>query len=384
MRPARIRFLEGGDRLDRETARRRIKAGLAGLAGLLPLALGVGLLAYPRQVQESVRESLFSCLTALVPSLFPFLALTGLAVHFSPGGSGGPLGGLCRYLFRLPGRCALPVLLGMAGGYPAGVKGASSLWERGEMTKEQAGRMALFCVNPGPAFVVTYVGGGVFGSFRLGWLLCLSGVLASLILGAISGLGRPVPPKEAAPPSLPHAQEVTRSVADASRATLTLCAWVVLFAGGISLLRETGALRLISQALSALGPLSPGDASAALACLLEVTSGMAAVADLGASPALAAFGLGFGGLCVHTQLFSFFREFPVSRRRFFLFRLLHGLLAALLFQGAVRLFPQAAETAALLSSPAGVATLSGTWAGGLSLLLMCAAFLLIAPKQWDR
>lgn len=351
-------------------------------AGALLLCLGVGLLAFPGQVQEAVRTSLLACLTALVPSLFPFLALTGLVIHSGAGNAlGGPLGWGCRVLFRLPECCAAPLLMGFVGGYPAGARGASLLLEQGKIDREQAGRMMLFCVNPGPAFVVTYVGGSVLGDLRLGWLLCLSGTLAGLALGVLSGIGRPVPPKAERQSLPPSAGAVTRSVADASRATLTLCAWVVLFAGGTALLRETGILGFLCRLLSAVSPLTPPEASAVLAFLLEVIGGTDAAAALRAAPALVAFGLGFGGLCVHLQLFSFFREFPARRWKFFLFRLLHGLLAAGIFTGIARGIPGAAETAAPLGPVAGTQALSGTWAGGLSLLLMCGAFLLIAAKD---
>ena len=41
------------------------------LAALSLLALGAGLLLFPGQAQETVLESLLTCLSSLVPSLFP-------------------------------------------------------------------------------------------------------------------------------------------------------------------------------------------------------------------------------------------------------------------------------------------------------------------------
>ena len=50
--------------------------------------------------------------------------------------------------------------------------------------------------------------------------------------------------------------------------------------------------------------------------------------------------MSFGGLCVHLQLFSLFPEFPLSKGKFFLFRLLHGFLASGIFLLLARLFQQ--------------------------------------------
>ena len=47
--------------------------------------------------------------------------------------------------------------------------------------------------------------------------------------------------------------------------------------------------------------LLPSQAAACLAFLLEVTGGMGAAAQLGVGPLFYAFGLAFGGLCVHMQ-----------------------------------------------------------------------------------
>ena len=55
------------------------------LGALGAVAFGAGLLLYPAHVQESVAASSLYCLTALVPSLFPFMVLSSFGVRSGAG-----------------------------------------------------------------------------------------------------------------------------------------------------------------------------------------------------------------------------------------------------------------------------------------------------------
>lgn len=355
----------------------------AKFSALALLCLTAALLAFPREVQQSVKNSILYCLTVLTPSLFPFMALTSFAVNSGAGEHlGGALSFLSRYVFRLPASCAVPILLSFLGGYPAGAKGASLLLEQGKLTKEQAGRMMLFCVNPGIAFVVTFLGGTVLGSFRTGWLLFFSVTAAGILLGILSGLGTPVPPRESMAPAPLHGGAVTRSAFDAASAVLKMCACIVLFSGLTTLLHGCGLYQLLSRMLAALKLFTPMEAAALLSFLIEVTEGVGAASSLRAGPQFFAFGLAFGGLCVHLQVFSFFTAFPAKKWKFYCYRFLHGGIAASLYLLLVKLIPgSSVEALAPVGAVQSVTALSGTLAGGLSLFLMCLAFLLISTQE---
>ncbi len=365
---------------------KRIKNPGAVFCALGFLAAAAALLAYPEEIKNGVRESLLYCLTVLTPSLFPFMALTGFAVNSGAGEILGKCLGLpVRYLFKLPEACAAPILMSFIGGYPAGARGASLLLEQGKITREQAGRMMLFCVNPGVAFVVTFLGGGILRSFRAGWILFCAVTLSGLALGVLSGLSQPVPEKAAPDKKACPEGAVIRSVTDTSRSVVSMCACVVLFSGFTAVIRGSGAYVFLCGALARISPFTRGQAAALLSFLIEVTGGVGDAAKFHVSAAFYAFGLAFGGLCVHLQVFSFFREFPVKKWKFFLFRFLNGLLAGGTTQLLLRLLPVRPGEALAVSGPVGaVSPLSGTLAGGLSLLLLCAAFLLIASEPEKR
>lgn len=360
--------------------KKKLAAWAAALTAMIFL---LGLLVFPAAVREAVGASAVYCLTGLAPTLFPFLAA---AAYVDRSGLGELLGRLLRLptrrLFRLPGCCASVLLMSLIGGYPAGARGVSLLLERGAVTREQAGRLLLFCINPGPAFVVSFVGLGLLGSLRLGWLLFAAVSVASLLLGLLSAIGRPLPEEPSpVPVALSGGGALVSSVRDACQSTLMLCGCVCLFSGMTSILHGSGLFQLLCQLLSAPRLLTAPQCAALLSFVWEVTGGAGAAAAFSVGPVLYAFGLAFAGLCVHLQVFSFFPDFPGSRGRFFAFRLLHALLAAGLTRLGLAFLPaEALQTFAAAGTVQGAALFSGTATGGLSLLLMCAAFLLALGK----
>lgn len=358
------------------------------LSAALFLSFALALILYPGAVQSAAGSSISYCLTVLVPSLFPFMALACYAVE-SPAASalGRPLGPLVRRVFRLPGCCAAPILMSFIGGYPAGARGASLLLEEGLVTREQAGRMMLFCVNPGLAFTVTYLGVGVFGSARVGWRLFLAVTLTAVLMGTATGLRAEAPPCTGGPEGKPKSPgALTRSVSGAARSVLVMCACIVLFSGFTAILHEAGIFQGAVRLLTRAGIFTPAQWAAVLSFLLEVTGGTGDARALGVGAEFFAFGLAFGGVCVHMQVFSLFREPPVKLPVFMLCRGVHGLLAAGCFWLMGKLLPMGAvPTMAGAFTPA---VSSGGWMGGASLLLMCAAFLLIAggggKRGWEH
>lgn len=161
-----------------------------------------------------------------------------------------------------------------------------------------------------------------------------------------------------------------------------MCACIVLFSGMTALLHASGLFQLCCAGLSRLGVFTPMESAAVLSFLWEVTGGTGAAQTLHVGAAFFAFGAGFGGLCVHLQVLSSFSQRVVPLWQFFFARLSHGLLSVGVFRLWQRLSPAPAAQAFLhLGNVTGAAGSSTTVAGGLSLLLLCAAFLVFLAKD---
>ena len=172
------------------------------LWALAAAGLAVGLLVQAQTAADAVREGIDLCLRAVIPSLFPFFAVSSLLVSLGAAdGAGRVLARPFRRLFRCGGAGCAALLLGLIGGYPVGARTAAALVRQGALTPQEGGRLLTFCNNAGPAFAVGVAGVTVFSSGRIGVYLYLIHVTAALAAGLL--LCRRGSPSAAAPPSAP-------------------------------------------------------------------------------------------------------------------------------------------------------------------------------------
>lgn len=341
------------------------------LPAALAIALAAGFLFLPQQTAAGASQGIGTCLSVLVPSLFPFMAVTIFLVKSGVSAAiGRRLGGPLARLLALPPAAAPAVLMGMVGGYPTGARGVEALYEMGALDAEEAGRMLLFSVNAGPAFVCTAVGAGFLGSARAGVMLLLTHLAAGLVLGILLGLPhhkKKSKPTASGRPALSAGQALIASVHDAASAMLMMCAFVVAFSAVLALLQSVLSGKLLMAAAS----------------FCEVTLGCRTLAGTGAPLWCISLALGWGGLCVHLQCLQGL-SFPVHMGKFFLCRAAQGVLAAAFtapFTKWVWLptLPPAVEVfgSGLSSRPA----LSGSIAAGAALVVLCAVAVLDAGKK---
>lgn len=334
------------------------------LAALGAFAFAGGILVAPQTAAEGVRSGLTLCGQVVIPSLFPFLALSAFVVQAGLAHRAGRfLRPVTKALFRLPGAAGSAVFMSLIGGYPVGARMTAQLLDAALITKKQAQRMLLFCVNSGPAFLISAVGAAMLQSRRAGLILCASLTASALLIGCFSRFfAKGEPEGEAAAPrqpALPAAQALVEAAAQGCAGIVSICVWVILFscvAALLGLLPMPGALRLLLQ------------------CFLEVTSGCAAAAGRAPLPVLA-LTLGWGGLCVHCQVLRDVGRAGLPLPLFFCGRAANGLLACLLSEGLFRLFP--CETAAFSNHvralPEAFAASAPVAAG---MLFMCALLIL--------
>ena len=199
------------------------------------------LLIFPTAAATGARNGIGYCLQILVPSLYPFMVLSVFVVK---SGLSEKIGKLfeapARSVLKLPGSTAATILMSMIGGYPTGARSVAALYEIGSINEKQAARMLCFCVNSGPAFVISAVGAGFLKSQQAGIILFASQILACIILSLICGINEKKEP--ASKPmrktaSQKAANALIASVNDAARAMIAMCCFVVLFAALLNLLR---------------------------------------------------------------------------------------------------------------------------------------------------
>ena len=312
---------------------------------------------FPEGCKEGAAEGMNLCLSVLVPSLFPFMAAAGLAVKL----------GLCRFGGkRLP---LLPVmLLSLIGGYPVGARAAAEMYRSGQLSEAQA-KTAVYCfVCAGPGFLLGFVG-GMYGSEAVGLIIYTAQALSVILLTVGTNILFRNKETTAAAPGftpLPFGTALVEATHDAAVSMVSIGGLAVLFGafGGI------------------LDSVIPNEeVRRYLVSSLEVCT---AVRLLGSCPIeFCAFAAGFGGVCVHFQIFAALGGLKINKLLFFFIRILQGLLTALLSHVGLRLFVR--ETAVFSTAEVGKSGFfGGSVLSGAALLTVAVCFLLSLRNQHGR
>ncbi len=142
------------------------------------------LLLNPSVCLEAGRSALELCLYNVIPSLFPFLVLSGVFVAFGFAGYvGRRLSFVMRPLFGVSGSGAAALILGSVSGYPTGAVCAAALYSDGECTKSEAERLCAFCNNSGPLFIMGVISCGILQTPHVGSLLYASHLISAVLTG---------------------------------------------------------------------------------------------------------------------------------------------------------------------------------------------------------
>ena len=266
-------------------------------------ALCAAFTAFPEETAAAVRKSAVNCLNVLIPSLFAMLVLSRMLI--SSGiyrVIGRPFGLISRYVFRIPEKLFPIFLISITAGYPVGAALLSEACENGDISEADAAGMICWCFGAGSAFIFGTVGSGVFGDPRCGTAIFISCAAANILLGIISGIGRPVPPKsETFPAPRLDLEMISASVTDGGAAMLKMCA-AVMFMSALLSIPET--LGITVSAASKLGRLSgndPYDLYILIKSFFEVTNLTYLKSGSRELLPAAAAAVSFGGISVFMQ-----------------------------------------------------------------------------------
>ncbi len=280
----------------------------------------------PYAVTDGVTSGLQICFYVILPSLFPFMVLSNYIIKsnifsfaykfFSP---------ISRTLFRQPPVSVPIIIMSMIGGFPVGIKMISNLESSGKITKNQAWRLCLFCMNGGPAFVITAVGVNMLNSSRAGIIMYISLCISSLILGFITSfLGDKNELKKDCKIEMQSpVSSLSGAVSDSLQSVLGICAWVVIFSAITSCIKIFVENESLYTSLSAF---------------FEVTNGCVLLAGKMPIPIITLI-IGFGGICVHCQVVQNIRDCGLKYSHFLVCRILNGAIASFISYLLLLVFP---------------------------------------------
>ena len=160
------------------------------------------------------------CMGSIIPSIFPFLVLSGMLVPTLCGMKMGNLG----KLLGIPTGCDGLFIIGLLGGYPTGAREVAKAWKSGNLTTEEARRMLPICNNAGPAFLFGILG-SVFPAKWMLWVLWAIHILSAICVAPLL----PKSPSAARRSFTIKSPTLTESLKQAVVTMGYICGWVILF-----------------------------------------------------------------------------------------------------------------------------------------------------------
>ena len=147
------------------------------------LILGMmGLLLWqPHTVQKGAGAGLVLWATVIVPTLFPFMLLTGMAQKMNlPAVLGARMYPLLGRVLPMSAAGCFPWLTGLMSGPPLAAKMLGETCERGDMSRQEGQRLLILCNNISPMFLLEYMAGYCLG-MKHPVILLLIGYIAAFL-----------------------------------------------------------------------------------------------------------------------------------------------------------------------------------------------------------
>lgn len=285
------------------------------------------LFLHPSEALTASRDGLKLWLDTLLPTLLPFIILTGVLLHtrdfeFLLQ----PLAPLWAKLFGLSSWGAYAFLLGLLCGYPMGAKLTCDLFHAGKISKKEAHYLLTFCNNASPGFILAYLYGiclekrtapeRIFLIFLLADGFCM--VFFRFIVYKNNTIS-PIMQTKKETSTTSFGEIIDVSIMNGFETITRLGGYILLFS-------------ILSACISYYWPFSPMKKSILLG-VCEVTTGLRSLASSGLPYSLRLFIsmpiTAFGGLCILAQTKSVLKK-DLSIVPYLMAKLLNAFVTALL------------------------------------------------------
>lgn len=295
---------------DRKTARETFKITIC-------LALFVFAIYFAGPVKDGVIYGFKICVFNILPTLFPFFILSDLWNSVIRLRKDSIAAKCFESLFGINGEGMSSFVLGSLCGFPLGIKSATEKYKDGLIDKEELEALSAISNNPSFAFVISGVGMGLFSSFKIGIILYFSVLLSASAVGFI--FKSKVKKAQIQRENTQQSFNLVESIKHAGHSSITVSSYIIFFSGIIGVIKKMIDTPIVISVISSF---------------LEIGSACNIIREqsehLGyLSMPLIAFSLGFSGLSVFLQAFSFLPS-NISKSKYLYKKFLQGILSAVI------------------------------------------------------
>ena len=271
---------------------------------------------FSKAISTGIKNGIEISLSLAIPSIFCFMVICDILYK-----SGlintliSPLNKILCALYNLDKDLIGVVVLSQIGGFPIGAKLISDLVKSEKLDKTCAENMLCYCVNCGPAFLIGGVGIVLFRSIKIGLIIFICELFASIFCGFLNRksmqsktrLFKDNCKKD-------YANIIVTSTSSCVKAMSMICAFIILFCAFTQIIQNLN----ISPTIKSI-----------ICGFVEVTQGCYNLCELSfyQKLILSVLFTSFGGLCVHIQIASIISGSEIKLKKFYLYRIVYTLIS---------------------------------------------------------
>lgn len=250
-------------------------------------------------VADTVTQTLIVCFYKLIPSIFPFMILSGIIMK-----------SINSLLFRDQSKIkvsALIIIISWISGFLVGPRHICKYENERDVTY-----IVFLTSNAGIGFVIFYVGVALWDSIYLGTFLYFVQICSSVLLFVLYRKSKEK--MYVSSQSYTFVSSVNESIQESTQAMLDICGFAIFFSIIKNLLVSFINLDLISLIISSSLEISSGT-------FFSINSENTALCAF-----FTGFSVGMGGICMCMQTFGVCRNANIRKGKFLYLKLLQGLI----------------------------------------------------------
>ena len=313
----------------------------------------VGIILNPVLSLDSAKSGLSIWFSIVIPSLLPFFIISEILIKIGfVDFIGKLLEPLMKPLFNLPGNAAFPITMSLISGYPVGAKLTSRLRQERLITKNEGDRLISFSSTSGPLFMLGGVSIGMLQDPGLAPLILIPHYLSFFILGILSSFYPSRDRRHLAKKTDSIFTElkkiyidwlgtkksigslISKSVKESMDTIILIGGLVVFYSVLVEVVFNMSLINNFLHSLSDFLSLNYDLVKGFFSGIFEVTIGCKNVASSDASLITKVLGInfliGWSGLSVHSQAFSFINSTDLNGKRYIISKFFHGVFSTLI------------------------------------------------------
>lgn len=318
-----------------------LKKNMLNTNSILILFLSIlilNILFFPKPCMDGCLKGLKLFVFSLFPSLFPFLVICNLIIHFNGaqiyGNLLGPL--LCKPL-GLPLNCSVVLILSFLCGYPMGAKYTCDLYTEGLLDYKTSEKLLNIASNASPLFILGTVAINMMNNKNVGYILLFSNYASCFIMGLLMKekkhmltYNKTTPihkNKTSSPPSFSKAFSL--SIDDAITVVLKVAGFVIVFAIISEIIQSTSFFKNVC-----LTNTTSTTITSVLLGILEITNGCNNISLLNiplfSKVGILSFLISFSGICIILQVYTFLFKYDFPIKKYIVRKFFQGIISGLL------------------------------------------------------